>query len=1510
VKEELRLITMFVQVLSVMHDLHTTSSTRDSIRLLVENGNLHRGLGMAISIFLEWLLTLRVRIHQKAGCKDDRFFPSRHSNEVYVLSELEQRRWHLFSTMISTIVLEYVRYLHDREQLPSISNNLSPDRERHLSKFFTLLHEDELLVFREKAGLSKTAPIDNRLFWEHPIILRSNYYFEMAVECSVDGAQAGFKKLVSEFFEEHGYVSSLREQYSDMFFAAEDEMYGRRKVIPLSSQVHLKFFPELPGQECFAAEFTHRITGYTASFSVLRKDLKLKPLLISKTVIGVNLQDLLKENPKVLEEMIDDENFSWQFIRTVLLNPEDDKPDNFMVLAYFDEWAKVKRYKLVCVDNDHTLSEPINSGFIWNELLVKSIIYCSESKMKICIHPTVINYFSSITLEELVLDVCEAIVKRDSSAQKRFSQEELCQESKATSNSNEIIQCKIPVLVSEDSAVRLYKKLTILRNLMASNKDITHLMVLSALEPVLGNCYGKLLTDPSSKELSTFAKFERITSGLYTIIGLTRATKSDTNKILRSACGKAPTVEEIKNRTVFTSGQMLQKFKDVLPHRWTNQVAEVRRHLLKMTSEARHAYYKLPDEDRREEVISGRLLTNNDTEPGINFRELSETQQAFIIRLIRRGLPSNELNSKPHTFNRLLLRYCEVLTDDDLFRIMKNSPKLQVLDVRDCSKITKDTLDNLKAAYPSLKIVHDPFKSAEGFLSSFLLLLYLNEGQKFGIDEAIETLENMDKGNLKDSAVGLVLAQLDLQTKPLSDIPLPKLEKLIQLALKGSFHACDVRVLRLFMSVYITVEETNFSLKTLRNVAQFCVVCCEEWAGTNIEIRDRLVLQWTITKLLCTLPVITDVALRERLMNAFPLISVDTIPEELELYEVFSNTWLPLLCETELPDVIVNAALGYWYVVEKKKGLRAISDIRSCRLLSKLLFQSKLKPHLFIFILQSLGKVYQITPFLLFDEPLASKQQLDSFIKDALTVTDAILANKFATAAFIIQCANILERTDGTTICLENYSSLVYFVGRGLCMRSTFSSSAKRKLSQIWCDRFEMIAKNLTNSELLELSMHFLDCEELAFEYKGVLLFARLTREQQMIPDDSELTEILKMFQKQLLFVNGTYSSSSSEMFVLLLIVYILAYVPRERISPLLPEMELLASKIIRSTESVAMKGPSSLSSSFMLVNNSNEEEDDGESTPFAASSSDDSLNMDSETTESTNDEDDDVISSLHLLKDKSKAGDAIKDILTSQIAMLLKQKLPEYLGALIRSDLATETPDQIGSNIVDIIRVSLSINTQSSPSAKQFSKLMKVFIMRRMIIEGLSVDQQLQLITCLLNILETEPDSANFISDCLICMIKRGLLGQSTLTLPIITAAVEITNSHGDGDTRQCFYWILVLLLSSGALDTSIVDNLMQFLLSKTRGEGHESFDSARHNCFLGLLQIVEHYQLTREQALLMRCNLKESLRWNSVMFKNMQTLEKDELEELLNGKIFERLTQVITSSSSSAAAEEKEMF
>jgi hypothetical protein len=547
VKSEIQLITLFVQVAG-LHFGILEASTFDCLKALVQEKKIHKGFAQALKTSLEWLLALRYEIHIFYGREYDNFTTRQHESspgeadqKCFVISAAQRRKWFFLSPMITNVVLDLIKQVVEAKDFLTLLSKLPEEVLNHLANYFVFQHEDELVRFREMQQLPMHAGIESS-FWQDPAILRANYYFEMAVLCSVDGTQTACNSLIGKFFNQTRSSCSIRGDYQEQYLSARPETYGRRRVIPLSSEVHLKIFPELPGQECLASEIAHRVTGYTTSFSCLRRYANGKPVLISKTVIGLNLQSFLHSYPDALEAHIDHESFSWQFIRTLLLNPEDDKPDNFLVMAYYDEWEQKVRLKLVCVDNDHTLSEPIIKGFVFNELLVKSIILCS-SRMERPLHPNVVEFFTSTNLEELVITICDALIAADEEHCGMFDKSEWCQET--TDDLNQKIESKVPMFVSEEAAVRLFVKLKTLKSLMENDRHITHELIMghAGLEPVVGNIYAKTRKTISG---TSEQRFSKITDGLYRIVGNTRMTISNSDKMLRSSLGKAPTKDQIE----------------------------------------------------------------------------------------------------------------------------------------------------------------------------------------------------------------------------------------------------------------------------------------------------------------------------------------------------------------------------------------------------------------------------------------------------------------------------------------------------------------------------------------------------------------------------------------------------------------------------------------------------------------------------------------------------------------------------------------------------------------------------------------------------------------------------------------------------------------------------------------------------------------------------------------------------------------------------------------------------
>ena len=178
--------------------------------------------------------------------------------------------------------------------------------------------------------------------------------------------------------------------------ATADEGFGRRTVVLIaqgSHCLHAKENPELPGMEYAVGTLRRQLIGHGAPYTELFKcqtaQGEVYPLQLAKTVPGENFHTLLRlaeSGDKGAQEKLAalDIPALWEMILTaMLINPEDDKPDNYIVMPVTTPDGL--RYRLVCVDNDHAFVEPLlakgPAGGQNRKLQVKCILYlprCDE----------------------------------------------------------------------------------------------------------------------------------------------------------------------------------------------------------------------------------------------------------------------------------------------------------------------------------------------------------------------------------------------------------------------------------------------------------------------------------------------------------------------------------------------------------------------------------------------------------------------------------------------------------------------------------------------------------------------------------------------------------------------------------------------------------------------------------------------------------------------------------------------------------------------------------------------------------------------------------------------------------------------------------------------------------------------------------------------------------------------------------------------------------------------------
>ena len=97
-------------------------------------------------------------------------------------------------------------------------------------------------------------------------------------------------------------------------------------------------------------------------------------------------------------------------LTAMLINPEDDKPDNYIVMPVTTREGL--RYRLVCVDNDHAFVEPLTKKTgQGRQLQVKCILFCLDA-MNQAVHPKAVETFLRIDPECAIEQWLKDLVQR------------------------------------------------------------------------------------------------------------------------------------------------------------------------------------------------------------------------------------------------------------------------------------------------------------------------------------------------------------------------------------------------------------------------------------------------------------------------------------------------------------------------------------------------------------------------------------------------------------------------------------------------------------------------------------------------------------------------------------------------------------------------------------------------------------------------------------------------------------------------------------------------------------------------------------------------------------------------------------------------------------------------------------------------------------------------------------------------------------------------------------------
>ncbi len=449
--------------------------------------------------------------------------------------------------------------------------------------------------------------------------------------------------------------------------------------LPDRKSVYLKIYPEMPGMEYAAGSLSRLLIGRgLPSVAIARFEVgkETYPVLISETINGFHFDEVVKQK---FDISFDSRLYSEIMILTLVLNPEDAKPDNFILVASENKKENNKNLcmGLVSIDNDRSFYPAVLREEEKNTILVKSMVYCFD-EMNTILNSALREEILSLSPNLLLSYWLDDIGRQDEALRQLFNPKEIQELFKEQSvgallkKSSSIKNISpessiIPIPLREKLVAELYLKLCNIQNTLKENPQITHLELLKNIEPLLGHYYGNLL--------KTYAMaIQRFQEGPGKMYGkgnkdnyVTQQTLPQTLKTLQ---GKPLNIKDLMERKAYYAKEARNELLE------THTIYHSSKSLLDAITEGKpgalEQLSKLPDELK--EKIIGELDFSTVKTP---IKEILNFMQNIA-------------------FKRLRLKNFIELKDIHLKKILKNSPELQELTLRNIPCADKSLWEALK----------------------------------------------------------------------------------------------------------------------------------------------------------------------------------------------------------------------------------------------------------------------------------------------------------------------------------------------------------------------------------------------------------------------------------------------------------------------------------------------------------------------------------------------------------------------------------------------------------------------------------------------------------------------------------------------------------------------------------------------------------------------------------------------------------------------------------------------
>jgi tetratricopeptide (TPR) repeat protein len=523
---------------------------------------------------------------------------------------------------------------------------------------------------------------------------------------TIQGAQSGIvflpADIVSQFLSETG---EFHEKHS--------RQHGRRKVAQVHStkngtlfQMHLKEKPELPGMELAVGTLRRQLIGhgapYTEVFKFTNPKSHVYPVLFSKTIKGPNFHNILCDPKGSIEVLskLDHRSISEMIVTSIIINPDDDNPKNFIAEPISTTLGV--RYRLACVDNDHGFVAPLTKDSSKHrQLQVKSIVFCLDS-MHEPLHPAVITHFMSLDIEQVLREWLVVLVTQQECYQNLFTAEEkkrLLEQGSASSILKNIkvkdikaikkaVQSHfinpetpsvIPIPVNPMLIAELYHKLLTIKKALKKNPYLTGMQLLRITIPEI-----EVLYEEAFKSCpSPLDRFKALTATPYSkaVAGRDRIETSS-QQILQNL--------DIPEE--FISDRAIQeKYGPQQALAMLNLIDSQAKDLDEVLSDLQKGDFRKFQQlqlDKHKEIVVNRI-------DWMSLKSNTELQTKILLYLCNEKI----------SFTRFSAAHCTTLTTAYLSIILKKSPDLKRLDLSYCSVVSKSTIKMIEKNTPKVEVL-------------------------------------------------------------------------------------------------------------------------------------------------------------------------------------------------------------------------------------------------------------------------------------------------------------------------------------------------------------------------------------------------------------------------------------------------------------------------------------------------------------------------------------------------------------------------------------------------------------------------------------------------------------------------------------------------------------------------------------------------------------------------------------------------------------------------------------